>query len=49
MDNVLIFKGGSVEFNKQLLQAYLKKKVQGYKEQDKKAGREIDLAGEQFR
>ena len=43
LDNVLIFKGGNVELNKQFSQVYLKKKVQGYKEQDKKAGREMDL------
>jgi hypothetical protein len=42
LDDVQIFAGGNAEFNDQLWKLYLKKKVVQYKEQDKRANREMD-------
>jgi glutamine cyclotransferase len=42
LDDVQIFAGGNAEFNDQLWKLYLKKKVVRYKEQDKRANREMD-------
>ena len=42
LDDVQIFAGGNAEFNDQLWKLYLKKKVVQYKEQDKRANREVD-------
>jgi hypothetical protein len=42
LDDVQIFAGGNAEFNDQLWKLYLKKKVMQYKEQDKRANREMD-------
>ena len=42
LDKVFFYNGKCPEYNLQLLPGYLKKKIDGYKDQDKKAGRKYD-------
>ena len=42
LSKVRFYNGQSQEFNAELLRKYLTDKIEGYKQQDKKANREID-------
>ena len=42
LDKVFFYNGNCPEYNLQLLPGYLKKKIDGYEEQDKKAGRKYE-------